>query len=221
PVFVVDSLSKRRVGAPGARLGWLAVYWPKDYFSELRTRFMNEFQTLLLPRLSQVATPIQIALADVLEQFCTDAGFRKFSDEKDELRILEIQKRVRETLKGLEKIEGVVFPDCYYQIPGDKNSGIAYDRVDNSFYLLFGFERDQTNNGDRVTNPSAARFARWLFEINNGLHIVGTTPYDCFLPPQYRELEGDFMRDVALHDERIRELFLASVNAYSEYLSKR
>ncbi len=213
PVFVVDSISKRKIAAPGARLGWLAVHWPEDSFPDIRRCFLNEIETLLLPRLGQVATPIQLGLIRVLSGVTSSDAERAAYEEFDRMHIAEAKRRVAAALLGLAKIDGVIFPDCYYNVPGDQSSGIAVSRVANSFYINFGFLRDQTHD---IENPSARKFAMFLAE--SGLAVVGTTPIDSFLPPEDRGKGGDFMRLVALQPDDIRVELLANVAAYAEHL---
>lgn len=216
PVFVVDSLSKRRIATPGARLGWLAVYWPEDSFSELRGQFFSEIETLLLPRLGQVPTPVQIGLISTLSGIMDDARQRENYGRFDNAHIAESKRRVREVLAGLVKIPGVILPEWCHNTPGDRSSGIAYGMFDNSFYINFGFELDQQRGEERIQNPAARRFALFLYE--NGLPVVGTTPLDSFLPPADRGHGGDFMRIVALQPDNVRRTLLECVNAYAEHL---
>ncbi len=219
PVFVVDSLSKRRVGAPGARLGWLAVSWDENVFPEDRKAFFTQFQALLLPRLGQVATPIQLGLHNYLNNVYEDTHERDSYNWFDRRRKAEVRRRVHGVLDGLAQINGVIFPDFYYDTPADQTSGVNAKRVANSFYINFGFARDQSQGEQRIIDPSARKFAQYLYDT--GLPVVGTTPLDSFLPPQDRGNGGDFMRVVALQDDQLRADFLNCVSAYAEHLARK
>lgn len=218
PVLVVDSISKRRIGVPGARLGWLAVYWPQNSFTEFRGQFFSEIETIFLPRLGQVSAPLQLGLIKTLSDIRADEAARRKYEQFDKEHIRNAQTRVRNVLTGLVSVPGVILPEWCYAIPGDYGSGIAYGTFDNSFYINFGFVRDQHNGDERIQNPSASRFARFLLE--NDLPVVGTTPLDCFLPPEDRGRGGDFMRIVALQSDNARKHLLVAVAAYAEHLER-
>jgi hypothetical protein len=125
---------------------------------------------------------------DVAEKCKVPKENELYNSFKDE-RCTEVFKRVDKFLKGIEEMRkeglGVYLHPSYY----DEDGSLIPERI-NAFYVLFGFE------GLKDSKCQASDLIEKC--IANDVKIVKTTPASIFLAPDVKDLEGSYIRAVAL-----------------------
>lgn len=211
PTILADSLSKVKIVAPGARVGWIAVDWPTDSFPVWRNEFFPSFTTLRLPSLGTVDSLLQHGLLRLLQRLERESPLRALYRNFEDSHIQEVHHRVSAMLSGLAErgLHDLEFPGSYYNSPGDPSSGVAVDRIANSLYLNFGIPSDQNTPAD----PFAARLARHGLEHGT---VIATTPLSSFVPSDRAAALKDFTRITALCSDPERALFFEALDRFLE-----
>lgn len=206
PTIHMDSLSKVKIVAPGARLGWMAIDWPKDNFPTERKEFFAAFERLLLPSLGTVDSLLQHALLATLKRITDDTRAHAAYRDFEQHHVTEVHARIDAMLDSLIE-RGVSFPDCYYSTPGDPASGVNTMGVTSSLYLNFGLISDQNT----PTSPFAARLAEHGLE--HGL-VIASTPLASFVPSDQTAGLEHFARITALCDSEERTIFFQALDRF-------
>ena len=208
PTLLLDSLSKVKIVAPGARIGWAAVEWPEGNFPEERKEFLESLERLLLPSLGEVPTPMQYALLATLQGILANRLLEVQYMEFTNAHIREVHARLDAMLAGLAE-RGMEFPAYYYHNLRDPSRGVNTDHVTNSLYLNFGMRSDENTAED----PFAARLAR------NGLEhgtVIASTPLSSFVPEDQTAGLEHFTRITALCDPENQAFFFQALDHFLE-----
>ena len=192
PTLVGYSISKLIAG-PGLRAGMTLCHHNGESFTDEMYAFLQAASIMLQPGLGAVATPTQIALLRLYNDFANADKWQKFRAFAD-ARAVEVRRRVHTTYDELRNIPGLVFPE-YYNEPEGK---LGYDAL-NSFYILVGFSEDLIKRQE-----SGISHARLMadYQIDNRTPaVVVAVPGDHFLADEYRGKGQEYFRLVALFDE--------------------
>ena len=188
PTIELYSISKL-ISAPGARIGWMRIYHNNEDFKDEVDDFVESLARLFQPTLGATATPFQSALAKLYSGLSQQGLRNEFEDFKTTRRI-EAIGRTRKLLDALSEIDGLVFPEYYY------NEGRIDCNSLNSFYVLFGVDKSLR---PRAIFSQARELADFLLETE-GYPVLLATPGDSFLASELRGKEQEFMRVVALFE---------------------
>jgi len=211
PVIVLDTSSKG-YGTCGWRLGKLAARWPEDYFPEHREDYFTSLDNKMLPTLSVVGLPLQMAYNNFFNMLGTDPAVMEetlgFFSRRREL----INTNLVRLAEALREIPGVYLAK-YYDHAG-KNAGIEPDTL-SSFYLLFGF----TKLGERYGSGfnQAVDFGNFALDTPD-VPIINCVPGQSFLPEKRWAKHPGLIRVTGLTNEEETAGFLKAVEAYAKNL---
>lgn len=209
PTIELYSISKL-MASPGIRLGWMRIYHSGESFSDEVHAFTQACSILLQPGLGAASTPAQIALFRTYDELSNSAKRERFDTYIAE-RCTQVRHRVHSIYEGLQQIEGVIFPEFYYNGFGE----LDYAAL-NTFYILAGIspsliERGQLSHARQMAD----------FQIdNNTPAVVIAVPGDHFLADEYRGQSQEFFRIVALFDET-RGAAIESIRRFVDSLRKK
>jgi len=188
PLIDLYSISKL-LCAPGLRLGWLRLHHHGERFKDEVEALTQSLAGIVQPSLCSNSTGMQLALLSLYSDLA--GGRREGFDSFVADRAQTIRRRVHGLARALSRIEGIVFPECYYE------GGALSLRALNSFYVLFGLEKGALPRGENSQARSLADHT-----IDNGPGpVILTTPGDSFLSMGLRGGEQEFSRAVALFED--------------------
>jgi aspartate/methionine/tyrosine aminotransferase len=208
PTIELYSVSKL-MASPGVRLGWMRIYHSGESFSDEVHAFTQACSILLQPGLGAASTPSQIALFRAYDELSNTAKRERFntyiSGRRDEVR-----RRVHGIYDGLQQIDGIIFPDYYY----DGSHKLDFAAL-NTFYILAGISPELITRGEL---SHARQMADYQID-HNAPSVVIAVPGDHFLADEWRGQGQEFFRIVALFDET-RKAALESIRQFVDSLKK-
>lgn len=210
PTIVLYSISKLIAG-PGLRAGMTLVHHNGQSFNDEVHAFLQAASIMLQPGLGAVATPTQIALLRLYNDFANTDKWLKFRNFADQ-RAVEVRRRVHTTYDALRAIDGLTFPEYYYGADGK----LGYDGL-NSFYILAGISPDLLPR-----HENGVSHARMMADYQIDHHapaVVVAVPGDHFLADEYRGKGQEYFRIVALFDET-RGAAIESIRRFVASLKK-
>jgi aspartate/methionine/tyrosine aminotransferase len=206
PTIELYSISKL-MASPGIRLGWMRIYHGGESFTEEVHAFTQACSILLQPGLGAASTPAQIALFRTYDELANSAKRELFDTYINERRA-EVRRRVHSIYDGLQKIDGLVFPEFYY----DGSHKLDYAAL-NTFYILVGISDSLIKRGELSHARQMADF-----QLDNGTPaVVIAVPGDHFLADEYRNQGQEYFRLVALFDET-RDPAIESIRRFVQSL---
>ena len=203
PTVSLYSVSKL-MALPDWRLG---IAWFYEGSGEFRAEFrelLAAFATTNQPLLGSASTTHQADLQRFYSGLIKGGTYSSQFDKFKSDRVATVRSRVHDFSKALFEIDGLVFPDCYYDKAGRPSTSAL-----NSFYVMAGIDPNISPRGELSL---ARRFADFLIE--NDRKVVLATPGDSFLEQSLRGQGNEFMRFVALLSEADAGYVVEQVKAF-------
>lgn len=208
PTIELYSISKL-MASPGIRLGWMRIYHGGESFNDEVHAFTQACSILLQPGLGAASTPAQIALFRTYDELSNTAKRDRFNMYIGKRRN-EVRDRVYHIYDDLQQIDGLLFPEYYYDGSGKLNYAAL-----NTFYILAGISPSLLKRGQLSHARQMADF-----QIDNDTSaVVIAVPGDHFLADEYRDQGQEFFRIVALFDET-RAAAIESIRRFVGSLKK-